>query len=295
MASHLRSHAWQRPLWLALAALMAMSSATAQTADNDSAAALHERHAQLALELEHSPFQRPLTLASIEAGGQLQGGIDAVITQPFALVSEQLQQPTAWCEILMLHINTKQCATAGNKLAVHIGRRHDQPLSDAYRVDFTLRPVAATGDYLSVQLHADSGPFSTRDYRIQLQAIPIDGGGKTFMHLRYAYGYGLAARLAMQGYLATVGADKVGFTKTNSSADYIGGVRGAIERNTMRYYLGIDAYLASLAAPAAQQRMRRLESWFAATEQYARQLHEIDRGEYLVMKQSEFRRLQVTS
>jgi hypothetical protein len=64
-----------------------------------------------------------------------------------------------------------------------------------------------------------------------------------------------------------------------------------VERNTMRYYLAIDAYLASLAAPPAQQRMRRLEAWFAATEQYARQLHEVERADYLAMKQNEFRRV----
>jgi hypothetical protein len=28
--------------------------------------------------------------------------------------------------------------------------------------------------------------------------------------------------------------------------DYIGGVRGLVERNTMRYYLAIDAYLSTL-------------------------------------------------
>jgi hypothetical protein len=104
---------------------------------------------------------------------------------------------------------------------------------------------------------------------------------------------GLPAKLAMQGYLATAGAGKVGFTRTGDSG-YIGGMRGAVERNTMRYYLAIDAYLASLAAPADQQRTRRLEIWFAATEQYARQLHELDRADYLAMKQSEFRRLSAT-
>ncbi len=80
---------------------------------------------------------------------------------------------------------------------------------------------------------------------------------RTFLHLSYSYGYGMAGRLAMQGYLATVGADKVGFTVTgrdgNGQPIYIGGVRGAIERTAMRYYLAIDAHLASLSAPADQQ------------------------------------------
>ena len=162
-------------------------------------------------------------------------------------------------------------------------------MKEAYAVGFVVQPEAATADYLNVRLSAETGPFSTRDYRIELQAIPLDGGNKTFLSLHYSYGIGFAAKLAMQGYLATAGASKVGFTRSGDSG-YIGGMRGAVERNTMRYYLAIDAYLASLAAPPAQQRAQRLETWFASTEKYARQLHEIDRADYLAMKQSEYRR-----
>ena len=45
------------------------------------------------------------------------------------------------------------------------------------------------------------------------------------MHSHYLYGYGLVGRLAMQGYLATLGSSKVGFTQTteNQKTDYIGG------------------------------------------------------------------------
>ena len=288
MSPDLRVHARRPWAWLPLAALLVLGGV--QAAEHDPALALRERHTQLAPQLEHSPFQQPLQLESIETGTQLQGGVDAIVSQPFALVREHLQRPAAWCEILMLHINTKQCSNDGNSLAVHIGRKHDQPLEKAHRVAFTLQPAAAGTSFLDMRLSADSGPFSTRDYRIQLQAIPLDGGSKTFLHLRYAYGYGFAAKLAMQGYLATIGAKKVGFTKAGGTG-YIGGMRGAVERNTMRYYLAIDAYLASLAVPEAQQRTRRLEAWFSATEQYARQLHELDRADYLAMKRNEYRRL----
>lgn len=255
----------------------------------ESALALRERHAQLAPRIEHSPFQRPLVVQSSEVGNELSGSVDAVMPQPYALAREHLQQPGALCEILMLQVNTKQCAVQGQALVVHIGRKNDQPLEEAYRVAFTLQPRASGDDYMSLRLGADSGPFSTRDFRIQLQAIPLDGGKRTYLHLGYSYGMGLAAKLAMQGYFATAGASKVGFTRTGG--DYIGGMRGAIERNTMRYYLAIEAYLASLAAPPAQQRTQRLERWFSATEQYARQLHEVDRADYLAMKEREFRRL----
>jgi hypothetical protein len=73
---------------------------------------------------------------------------------------------------------------------------------------------------------------------------------------------------------------------------YIGGVRGMVERNTMRYYLAIEAYLGALAAPPAAQLERRLQAWFDATEKYPRQLRELDRAAYLEMKQREYRRQQ---
>ena len=98
----------------------------------------------------------------------------------------------------------------------------------------------------------------------------------------------------MQLYLGTVARDKVGFTRlhpTNTDdAAFVGGMRGIVERNTMRYYLAIDAYLDSLAAPAAQQLDRRLQAWFDATERFPRQLHEVDRDAYLRMKRGEVER-----
>lgn len=271
-----------------LVAVLATSAALAH-AGPESAHALRERHAQLATQIERSPFKRPLVVQSSEAGNALSGSVDAVMPQPYALAREHLQQPGALCEILMLQVNTKQCVVNGRELVVHIGRKNDQPLDEAYRVAFTVQPQASSDEHMGLLLSADSGPFSTRDFRIRLQAIPLDGGQRTYLHLGYSYGMGMAAKLAMQGYFATAGASKVGFTRTGDA--YIGGMRGAIERNTMRYYLAIEAYLASLSAPAPQQRKERLERWFNATEQYARQLHEVERNEYLAMKQREFRRL----
>lgn len=113
------------------------------------------------------------------------------------------------------------------------------------------------------------------------------------MHLRYSYSYGIAGRLAMQTYLATVGRGKVGFTQTAGQGDksaYVGGMRGTVERNTMRYYLAIEAYLATLAQAPEQQPSARLQYWFDATEGYSRQLREVDRKAYFSMKKDELQR-----
>jgi hypothetical protein len=101
--------------------------------------------------------------------------------------------------------------------------------------------------------------------------------------------------MAMQGYLSTVGSGKVGFSvvdRRGGQPVYVDNVRGVIERNTMRYYLAIDAYLGSLSAPPQERQERRLRDWFAATERYPRQLHEIDQADYLAMKRKEIQRQQ---
>ena len=274
---------------IALVAASAPALAQQPSADTGAAAALRAKLQALAPQLERNAFRRPLALESSEAADRLSGDVYALVDHPFARVSSALREPAAWCQVLMLHLNTKHCAVKGGgaSLAVAIGRKFDQPLADAQTIAFAYTLGKAEADYLNVRLSADTGPLSTRDYSIVFEATPADGG-KTAIHLRYAYAYGTAARLAMKGYLATLGSDKVGFTPAGQGG-YIGGVRGVVERNTMRYYLAIDSYL---DAPAAGQLDQRLGAWFDATEQYAKQLHEIEKSDYLTMKRHEFQRLQ---
>lgn len=284
-----------RLLRLAAACLVAVGSAGAYA----DAGALRAKHAELREELRSNNFQRALHIDSTEFGDALKGDVYAVLDHPFATVSEALKEPAGWCDVLLLPFNTKYChaagASGGATLQMRIGRKFDQPVENAYRLDFAWRPVAASADYFETRLNAPTGPVGTRDYRIVMSAVPLDRG-RTFMHLSYSYGYGMAGRMAMQAYLATAGSDKVGFTVTgrdgNGQPIYIGGMRGAIERNAMRYYLAIDAHMASLKAPPDQQLEKRIQTWFNSTERYARQLREMDRNTYVSMKRGEYERQQ---
>ena len=283
--------------WLKALVLCVLCAATAPAFAD--AAALRAKHAELREELASNPYQRAMYIDSAESGKALSGEVYAILDHPYAKVSQSMREPGPWCDILLLPFNTKYCrAIDGNdedRLAVRIGRKYDQPVENAYKLDFAYRNVSATPEYYETRLTAREGPIGTRDYRIVMKAIPLDAN-RTFMHLSYSYGVGTAGRFAMQAYLATSGADKVGFSVAGKDASgkpqYIGGVRGAIERNVMRYYLAIDAYLDSLEAPKHLQVERRIHNWFNATEKYARQLHEMDRNTYVTMKRSEYERQQ---
>ncbi|HSC65335.1 MAG TPA: hypothetical protein VLD35_16965 [Caldimonas sp.] len=261
------------------------------------AATLRARHSALQDKFAHNQFGRPLVLESTETSGDLKGDVYAVVDHPFAMVTQALQTPEHWCDILILHLNVKRCRVSGGAtkmLNLRVGRKFDQPIEDAYQLDFAYRVVASTADYLQVQLSADEGPLSTKNYRIQVETVPIDAR-RSVIHMSYAYGYGLTARLAMQTYLATIGSAKVGFTildRKDGKPVYQAGVLGLLERNTMRYYLAIDAYLSAYSLPPGEQFEKRIREWYASTERYADQLHEMDQNEYLDMKRKEMRRQQ---
>jgi hypothetical protein len=260
---------------------------------------LRAKHAELGNKLGHNQFRKPLYLDSSESPDGVKGNVYALIDHPFATAAAALNSPEDWCEILILHINTKYYRASrgdqGSILNMIVGTKQDRPLNLANRLEFVYRVAAQTPNYLQVTLNADQGPLGTRDYRIVFEAVAVDGG-RTFIHVSYAYGFGTVGRLAMQAYLGTLGRSKVGFTVAGTQADgrprHVGGMRGVVERNTMRYYLAIEAYLGALSTPAQARLEKRLRDWFAAAERYPRQLHEMERDEYLDMKRKEYLRQQ---
>ncbi len=269
--------------------LMVSGAAFARPAQ---AAQLRAKYASLADSLRNNPYKRPLHIESTETDSTLKGDVYGVIPYPFAAVSAALTEAASWCDILILPVTTKSCrVTRASReettLSIHVGLKYEQLLRDAFPIEFAYRVGVNTAEYFAVGLDAEIGPLSTRDYKVLVEVIPVENG-KTFLHLRYAYGFGMAGRLAMQAYLATLGASKVGFSST--AGTLTGGTRGVIERNAMRFFLSIDAYLAAASSPTAEQLERRLQVWFNSNEQYARQLHEMDREEYVAMKRREIQR-----
>jgi hypothetical protein len=281
-----------------LAFIFASFAAVASAAPRDGVA-LRAKHASLSLALQQSPFQRPLLLYSVQAPERLQGEAYALVAYPFALVQAGLNSPQHWCEMMLLHFNTKYCYpvldSRGAVLRVNLGKKTAQDLRDTSRVEFSYQVAQVEPDYLELSLAAAQGALGTSDYRIELQAVPL-GSGQTFLHLSYSYAISAAASFAASVYLGTLGSGKVGFTMLDGSAGVpgalVGGVRGAVERNTMRYFLAIDSFLDASRIAGGNQFERSLQNWFTATERYPRQLHEMDRLPYLEMKRLEYQRQQ---
>lgn len=282
------------PVALLLGVVVAALMPQAQAQD---AATLRARHATLHESLARNAFGRPLHLESTEASGELNGEVHARVAHPFAVAGPALRAIGHWCDILILHPNIKGCVATGATLSVSVGRKSGEAMDDADPVEFSYEVAASSADYLRVVLDAPRGPLDTRRYRIVLEAAPLEDGS-AFLHLSYGYVHGAASRWATRVYLATLGRSKIGFSVVGRTAQgkpvYIGGTRGMVERNAMRSYLAIEAYLDALSAPAQQQAERRLRGWHAAAERYAPQLHDLELGDYLAMKRREIRAQQAS-
>jgi len=261
----------------------------------DASAVLRARFVELSEQLENSVIQRGLYLESADDSSAPRGDAYAVINYPFASVAAAFATPSNWCESLILHLNVQYCRASTRdgqpQVSAALGKKTNQPLEDTHRIDLIYEVPVNGADYSRTELSSIEGPLGTGNYLIVLELTALDEQ-RSFMHLQYSYTQSWLTRWATNVYFSTRGRGKVGFTRIqdDDSSRLVGGVRGALERNTMRYYLAIDAYLHALGSPAPQRFELSLENWFAGTERFARQLHEVLRDDYITMKRSQYLR-----
>jgi hypothetical protein len=68
---------------------------------------------------------------------------------------------------------------------------------------------------------------------------------------------------------------------------YIGGPRGAIERNAVRYYFAIQSFMNTLRYPEESRFSMRTDKWYDLTDRYRKQLFDLDKKDYLTFKTTE--------
>jgi len=280
---------------VAVALLAVAALCTGQSADAASSGgkALLSRYPALSGKLQKNQFKAPIYLESFESDGSQRVDMYGIFYYPFDAVRDALQSPVNWCDITSLHTNIKACTTRQSAdqrfLTIYSGRKYYQPPADAYPLKLNFRVAAQQPDYLDIVLAAQDGPLRTKDHRIRLEAAPLDKG-RTFVHFSYAYRHGPVANMAIKTYFATLARDKVGFslvTGQNGAPVYIGGVRGAVERNTVRYYLALQTFMDTIKTPEGQRFEKRIGRWYDLTARYPRQLKEVEKSEYLANKRRE--------
>jgi hypothetical protein len=250
-------------------------------------------------QLAASPMGRPLVVESAELPEGMRGEVLAVVAHPLQQVVQALAKPSNWCPILLLHIDNRRCDLSKGEegaatLALGVVRRYDHPPESAFMLSLQMQVDESTPDYLRVDLRSDNGPMGTRSHRVLVEAVALPDAAGTFLHLRYSYEHNTLARIASQAYLATFGWHKVGFstvgTEPSGGPEYIRGLRGLVERNAVRYFLAVDAYLDAMRAPPTRQATRRMEAWYDSAERYSLQLHETDKATYMALKRGDLAR-----
>jgi len=288
----------------ALAVLMCLhirpAMAANQINDEQTYQALWQRYQQLAPQLTHNKYNAPIVIRSRIEQGHATGHVYAVLQHPFDEVSTMFRSRKQWCDATTLHINIKLCSVNSVKgqtskqtrptLSLFVGQKEYQTPAQAYRIDYHYQVTADTPRFVRTHLYAPSGPLDSKDYVINVEAIPLDND-TSFVHFSYSARYGMFGRLLLDAYLATLGRNKVGFTSTGRDDDgnpvYIKGLQGIIERNCMRYFLALQSYLDTASLPADKRFEASLNEWYGFTLKYKRQLYEVERKDYLDAKRRE--------
>ena len=98
---------------LGTACLLALSGVAAQA----DAGSLKDKYTELKDQLRNNTYGRQLHIDSSQGGNTLQGDVYAVLDHPYEQVKEALQDPDAWCDIMLLPFNTKACSAQGSRLS----------------------------------------------------------------------------------------------------------------------------------------------------------------------------------
>jgi hypothetical protein len=242
---------------------------------------------------QRGPFGVPLSVHSEERSDQVTAEVYGIIEHPIEAVKAALSTPASWCEFAPLHMNVKACTfqtqSQETSLTLYVGRKYYQSPQGASPQSYLFAVRKDEPDFLSVALTAPEGIFGTKTHSLQLEAVGIEG--RTVVVLRSSYVQSLVTRVMTAIYLTTVGRNKVGFSQEADgpaeSPRYVKGFRGLVERNAMRYYLAFEAFLDMQSAPPTQRFEACINAVYDLMEKYPRQLHEMQKEEYLDAKRRE--------
>jgi len=247
------------------------------------------------LEIKHHKITllegKPIHVRSRIADNRLQADIFAIKQQTVQQLFEVLSVAENWCQFVTLHLNIKACTYQSGKndiLTFYAGRKFYQPAESAFALQYQFQIKEKTNDYFKLLLSADEGPFSTSDYQIAVDVKSMED--KSIVHFSLAYSSSLTSRMGTSVYLSTIGSDKKGFSQQineQGQFEFIQGTEGIIERNVMRYFLALKVFLKQDVADSKSSK-KLASDWYDESEQYALQLHELDKKDYIANKAREF-------
>jgi hypothetical protein len=216
--------------------------------------------------------------------------IHGIIDHPFRALATTFTEPGGWCDFLVLNPNIKTCTfrqeARETLLTLYIGSRSYRAPESATEQVYRFLVRARQSDYAAISLTAPQGMLGTTAHRFEFEAGSV--AGKTVVGLSSSFEPSMLSRILTGIYLGTVGRNMIGFsreaTEAGVPAGYVRGVKGMIERNVMRYYLALNAFLDTSDLPAGRQFEARASLAYDLMDLYPAQLRQMDKAEYLDIK-----------
>jgi len=254
---------------------------------------LSGRYPELQEAARRGPFGLPLQVRSEERETLVSAEIHGIIDYPFRALAETFTDPGGWCDFLVLNPNIKTCTfrreAQETLLTLYIGSKSYRAPESATEQVYRFLVRARQPEYVAISLTAPRGLLGTTAHRFEFEAGSV--AGKTVVALSSSFEPSMLSKLLTGIYLSTLGRNRIGFsreaTEAGVPAGYVRGVKGMIERNVMRYYLALKAFLDTLDQPADRQFEARASLAYDLMDLYPAQLRQMKKAEYLDIKSRE--------
>jgi hypothetical protein len=229
--------------------LVGMLGLLTSTGTADSASLLREQYSTFVAQARTQGDHFPFYFESAHHGDNLRADVYVQVDYPVKVLADVLILPRMWCEFMPLNLNIKACTyrihNGKIELRLYAGRKFYQTPAESYLLQYQFQIIKQQNDNFMVELTAPEGPFGSSNYVILVEAISVDD--HSFLRIHISYDSSYWSRLLTSTYLGTLGAGKVGFTVIEQTAQgepvYVYGLRGITERNAMRFYLAMLAFL----------------------------------------------------
>ena len=254
---------------------------------------LSGRYPELQEAARRGPFGLPLQVRSEERETLVSAEIHGIIDHPFRALAATFTDPGGWCDFLVLNPNIKTCTfrreAQESLLTLYIGSKSYRAPESATEQVYRFLVRARQPEYVAISLTAPRGLLGTTAHRFEFEAGSV--AGKTVVALSSSFEPSMLSKLLTGIYLSTLGRNRIGFsreaTEAGVPAGYVRGVKGMIERNVMRYYLALKAFLDTSDRPADRQFEARASLAYDLMDLYPAQLRQMKKAEYLDIKSRE--------
>ncbi len=271
-----------------------MVYSTIANADRADAHQLLSQYRQFSTNIKPIDKSLPLRIQSNEQDRSLRVDVYGVVSHPYSRVADALSSPAAMCDFLILNMNVKTCTYMRENrrasMVIYVAGKNYAPLYRTLKIEPYFELQKKSKNYLRVLMASRKGRWGMKEYSVLVEASPYEN--KTLVRFSSNYHASRINKAATTTYLKTFARKKVGFTVVGRNKqglpEYVRGMRGVIERNAVRSYLALQAYLETASMPPNRRFESRLRRWFELTDVYTRQLHEMHWQPYLHNKRREY-------